>query len=141
MSFFDVANSSVKDIYSFTLGEWIAPQGDSLLLAILNHSLTPVPEGSRKRIGPPPKEGADTRALWTPPLILHGKKVLSPPCTVLECHLEERRVELFFTKDNFPFPIWTQVTDPSGARLTFRMIDSGHKLLSSKSIPVIRSPS
>ena len=68
---FDVANSSVKDIYSFTLGEWIAPQGDSLLLAILNHSLTPVPEGSR--------EGADTRALWTPPPYFAWEKSFIPP--------------------------------------------------------------
>ena len=142
----DLRQNVLKSAFSFTKGAWLdTSRENSFFLNILDLTLSPVPHEERRRIGPPPTEGSDTRKIWIPPLVVHGKKVSSPKFSVYRCihpkdgsPLSGKRIELFFNQDNesFPFPIWGQVTDSSDAALKFRIIDSGQNLSSPKKYPL-----
>ena len=142
----DLSTNTLKSLFSFTKDAWLEPcTEDSFFLKILTLPLSVIPEEARRRIGPAPLEGMDTRKIWTPPLFFEGKKESSPQFIAYQCAypkdgspLSGKRIELFFTKktDSFPFPHWGQVTDNSDAALKFRVIDSGQNLPSPKKHPL-----
>lgn len=138
--------NTFKRCFSFTKDTWLLTHpDDSFLIKILDMTLNPVPEHERRRIGPPPTEGLDTRKIWNPPLVFQTKKDPTPQFTAYQfvypkdgSPLAGKRIELFFNeaKENFPFPYWGQITDDSGAALKFRVIDSGQNLSSPKKYPL-----
>ncbi len=142
----DLKTNTLQKFFSFTKNSYLAfsPE-DSFLLKILDLPLTPISNEERKKIGPPPKEGFDTRKVWNPPLYFEGKKENAPQFTAYKLIypkdgslLSGKKIELFFNKsnDSFPFPYWGQITDDSEAALKFRVIDSGRNLFSPKKLPL-----
>jgi hypothetical protein len=126
--------------FSLTKQGWVSfsPQ-EEVLARLLSLPLQPLPEAERKRIGPPP-QGADPdrRALWTPPVVVEGKKQPRSPCSVFrgqwpqedkESPLAGCSVDLYFATSlpDFPFPLWVEVHSP---HYTFRAraVDSGSSL-------------
>ncbi len=142
----NLSNAALERCYSFTKSSWLVPSSDeSFLLKILDLPLYPIQEGERRRIGPAPREGVDTRKIWNPPLYLDGKKVSSPQFSPFRLNypkdgslLSGKHIELFFhnSDSNFPFPYWGQITDESEAALKFRVVDSGRNLSSPKKSPL-----
>ncbi len=140
--------SALTSHFSFTKNAWLVPNpDDSFFLKILDMPFSPILESQRRKIGPPPKEGADTRKIWNPSLIFQGKKIQSPEFSAYRIEMPKdgsilsgKRIELFFNKNDetFPFPLWGQITDDSNAALKFRVIDSGKNLSSPKKNPYDR---
>lgn len=142
----DVKTNTLEKFFSFTKNAYLAfSENDSFFLKILHLPLTLIPIEERKKIGPPLKEGLDTRKIWNPPLFFEGKKELSPEFNAYKLiypkdgsPLSGKKIELFFNKSNelFPFPYWGQITDDSEASLKFRVVASGKNLLSPKKQPL-----
>jgi hypothetical protein len=142
----NIKTNSLEKFFSFTKNAYLSfSPDDSFLLKILNLGLTPISDEERKKIGPPPKEGFDTRKIWNPPLFFEGKKEENPQFTAFKLlypkdgsPLSGKKIELFFNKSNnsFPFPYWGQITDDSEAALKFRVIASGRNLFSPKKQPL-----
>jgi hypothetical protein len=138
--------STLTSLFSLTKNAWLVPNADdSFFFKILDIPLSQISESDRRRIGPSPKEGPDTRKIWNPTLIFEGKKIDSPQFAAYRIEMPKdgsilsgKRIELFFNKkdETFPFPLWGQITDDSNAALKFRVIDSGKNLPSPKKPPL-----
>jgi hypothetical protein len=134
--------------FSFSKNGWLhLDDSEQFLPRLLTLSLAPVPLTERKKIGPQPPYGEeDRRALWTPPLVVEGKKIPKPTFDVLKAkwpadgsRLSLCRFELYFSKEQptFPFPYWLEIHSP---HYTFKMraVDSGHHLRSPMHCPISR---
>jgi hypothetical protein len=139
----DLNKGKLLKAYSFNQAAWIESQSESLLAKLLTLPLIPLGEGERKKIGPPPLEETDRRAIWNPPVTYEGKKIAKASCepwkTVFpedESELSGKRIDLYFSKHlaHFPFPIWLQINGELGS-FTIRAIDAGKAISSPKPIP------
>lgn len=142
----DLKESRILECFSFFRNAWLAlSENDSFLLKLLNLDLQPIPNSKRRKIGQAPREGIDTRKLWTPPLVFDGKKVAKPDFEAYEITwpkdespLAAKRLEFYFDKSHpeFPFPYWGRVSNAAEAAYKFRVIDSGKGLASpTKELP------
>ncbi len=142
----DLSTNNLVSCFSYTKNAWLIPnRDDSFLLKILDLPFTPIPDEERRRIGPSPKDGQDTRKIWNPPLFFEGKKEPLSKFSAYRLNypkdgslLSGKFIELFFTDsiEGFPFPHWGQVTDASEAGIKFRVIASGRNLSSPKKPPL-----
>ncbi len=134
----NLTHGTLLECFSFTRNAFLEIQEtDLLFLKILPLSLKSLPPHERKKIGPPPVEGADNRKLWNPELIFDGKKKKGVPCNVFSflypketSPLSEKQFELYYDAENkdFPFPYLIKITDDSSASYNIRVIDSGRGL-------------
>jgi hypothetical protein len=108
----------IVDCYSFSRESYITlSDGQSFFSCLMTLPLTQVPLSERKRIGPRPiNDMQDTRKLWNPPKIYHGKKIKEPHFQMLQAtwpkddsELSGKLVNLYFDQDqpDFVFPYWT----------------------------------
>jgi len=134
----DPSTCHLKECFSFSKHGWLYLDEEYLLAKLLSLSFSLVPESGRKRIGPPPREGNDVRALWSPPIIFNGKKKEKPRVEVWKTlwpkdhsKLSECTIELYFDTEmpDFPFPFWTEIQSPHYA-FKLRVVDAGRGLSS-----------
>lgn len=129
----------VVDCYSFSRQSYIAlSDNQSFLSRLMTLPLTKVSLSERKRIGPQPvNDMPDTRKLWTPPKIYHGKKIKDPHFEMLQAtwpkddsELSGKLINLYFDKDqpDFAFPYWTEIGDGYNS-FQMHAIDSGNCLV------------
>lgn len=141
-------NGKLVECFSYSKNGWLyLDESQQFLTQLLTLPLSLIADKDRKKIGPPPLEGEDRRALWNPPLIIEGEKVAKPLFEVVKAQwpkdstqLSQCFIELYFAKTASPFPYWLEVQSP---HYTFKMraIDSGHGLLSPRIGPIPhRSP-
>lgn len=142
----DLEKNQVLECYSFTKKAWLVlDSNDSLITKIAASPLTPLPKEERRKIGPAPLDGFDTRKVWNPPLVFEGK---TQKKTTFDTYthtfekdgsmLSNKRLEVYFDAKNatFPFPYWARITDDSNASFKMRVINSGKGLISpAKEIP------
>ena len=135
----DRATKEIIECYSCSKSAWIqlSPQ-ESLITTLLSLSLDPVENTDRRKIGPPPQPGEpDLRKIWSPPMVVEGKKKESSNFDVYQTNwpkdgseLSGHRVVLYFDRElQFPFPFWIQV-ETTHAAVSLRAIDSGKNLSS-----------
>lgn len=134
----DFKDNILKESYSYTQNSWLyVDDSDYILAKLLTLSLDPVQPATRRRIGPAPPPGEpDTRAVWTPSLVIGGKKISKPKTEVWHGKwpndgtlLAGCGIELYFDGERplFPFPFWMEVQSPHYA-FKVRTIDSGSGL-------------
>lgn len=150
MTEINLKENTLYDTFSFTKRAFLTfGEEESLLLKLFSTDLKQVAYEKRRKIGPPPLEGVDSRKVWNPPLFYQGKEVPRPKFEVFDTTLPNdasllsgKRLELFYSKEDpsFPFPYWGQITDASEAAFKFRVIDSGRGLPSPKKKMPHRSP-
>jgi hypothetical protein len=133
----DLDSGELLECFSFSRASWIQVSGHNFLSLLLKTSFTSVPPNNRKKIGPPPLDGADLRALWNPPFFWQGKKLPSIEYDVVEVEwprdsseLSQKKMEVYFDKAKLtPFPTWIQI---QGSHMQFfgRAVDAGSHLTS-----------
>lgn len=134
----DLHSNKIKECYSFDRKGWIAiDDRESFITALLSLPLKPMDLSQRKRIGPPPIEGeTDRRALWSPPVVIEGKKMNKPSIEVYsaewpkdETLLSQAKLELYFDaqRSSFLFPCWIEIKTTHYAQ-NCRVLDSGINL-------------
>ena len=131
----DLKEGRVVECFSFYRNAWLVlSEEDSFLLKLLTINLQPLPKERRRKIGPPPREGFDTRRIWNPPLVFNGKTISKPEFDTYEVNwpkdgtpLAAKRLEFYFDHSHpeFPFPYWGKVANAADAAYKFRVIDSG----------------
>ncbi|MBI5274578.1 MAG: hypothetical protein HY860_05950 [Chlamydiales bacterium] len=139
----DLTNKKINDAYSLTQKSKIALSAeDSFILKLFELSFDLIPDKNRRKIGPEPMDGSlDTRKIWTPLLVMEGKKISSPIIEATTAtwpkdnsELSGKKIECYFfqEKDSFPLPFWIQITDDSEARFNIIGIDCGKNLYNNK---------
>lgn len=133
----DRATLEIIECYSFSKAAWIEiGKEESLITTLLDLELERVSPSDQRKIGPPPQAGeADHRKIWTPSLVLDGKKKNEVQFDVYQTiwpkdgsELSGHRVILYFDQDEcIPFPCWIQI-EATHANVAVRMIDSGTHL-------------
>lgn len=133
----DRKNGKLIECFSYSKNGWLyLDESEQFLTRLLTLQLHLVPDHERRKIGPPPTTlEEDRRAIWNPPLVIEGKKIVKPSFDVLKAQwpddasrLSRCWIELYFIKD-FPFPFWFEVQSPHYA-FKIRTVDSGHNLVS-----------
>jgi hypothetical protein len=143
----DQRSGQLVECFSYSKNGWLyLDASEQFLMRLLTLPLHPVPEKERKRIGPPPLNGEeDRRSLWTPTLVVDGKKIAKPAFEVVKTQWPDDSsrlalcaIELYFDK-GFPLPYWLEVHSP---HYTFKLrtIDSGHALVSPMTGPMPHRP-
>lgn len=141
----DLCNNRLLYAFSFSKKGWLRlDETQQFLTRLLSLTLHQLPKEKQRKIGPPPiSSEEDRRAIWTPPLIIHGKKIPSPPFEVWETTwprdktpISECHVEIYFAAKEFAFPLpyWIEIKSPHYAA-KIRTVDSGHGLISPWSTP------
>lgn len=136
----DLHDNQLLYAFSFSKKGWLRlDESQQFLTRLLSLSLSKIPQEKQRKIGPPPpSSGEDRRALWVPPLILHGKKISSPSFEVWgatwprdKTPISECRLEIYFSSGEFvsPFPYWIEIKSPHYAA-KIRTVDSGHNMAS-----------
>jgi hypothetical protein len=133
----DIPTGTIQHTYSFTRNEWISiPQAQNFLSTLLNLKFTPIPPMERKKVGHSPALGQpDTRAYWTPPMVVEGKRMSGVPFTAWRTHwpkdgseMSSRSIEVYIPEesDRYPsyFPYWLQVSGLMG-KAKVHIVDSG----------------
>ena len=134
----NLRKGTLLECFSFTRNAFLElHENDLLLLKILSLPLKPLSPNERKKIGPPPPEGADHRKVWNPELVFDGKKKKGGQCTAFSflypkenSPLSGKQFELYYDAENkdFPFPYLIKITDDSNASYNIRITDSGRGL-------------
>lgn len=143
----DQRSGQLVECFSYSKNGWLyLDASEQFLTRLLTLPLHPVPQQERKKIGPQPLNGeGDHRSLWTPTLVIEGKKVAKPIFEVVKTQWPDDgsrlalcSIELYFDK-GFPLPYWLEVHSP---HYTFkvRTIDSGHTLVSPMTGPMPHRP-
>ncbi len=140
----DLETGKIAGTYSFTQSSWMkaSPQ-DSLLSTLMTLNFREVPEEYRRRVGPPPMAGKDTRPYWQPALIYEGSRRREVAFKAFEgnwpqdrSELDGKRVTIYMPASEaaYPahFPYWVEVS-PLTLANKIRVIDSGKALASPKS--------
>jgi|GEM_PF-975390 len=134
----DLNLCTIVDCYSFSRQSYISLQKEhSFLAQLMTLPLQCISEENRKRIGSKsPSDELDMRKIWSPPKILHGKKIAHPTFQAMRATwpkddslLSGKLIDLYFDQDNpsFPFPYWIEMGDGHNV-LKIRAIDSGYSL-------------
>jgi len=136
----DLQTEELKECYSRspeTLRPIWLPINDPyhFLPRLLSLPLNKTAHENLKRIGPSPSPGElDHRAIWSPSLVVEGKKIDKPSMTAWQTRwphddslLSECAIELYFS--SLPFPVWIEVRSPH-YKVSLRAIDSGHGMVS-----------
>ena len=123
----DLKENKMVECFSPTRDAYL-DTSDSLITELLSLKMTRIADHDRKRVGPPPLDGQDTRSFWTPMITREGvrKKPVSvevwqTKLPIGDTPLSGKIIDLYF-EESLPFPYWIQIHD--GA-LRMRMIDSG----------------
>lgn len=130
------------ECYSMMQRRWISiPQQDQFLPTLLNLQLDPIPDGERRKVGPPPVSGSpDYRPVWQPKMVVDGKTIPGVSFRGWRAHwpqdgtaLSGKMIDLYVPENNqyYPayFPYWLQVRGTAG-QATVHIIDSGKQLRS-----------
>ncbi len=142
----DLKNNQLQECYSYSQGVWL-PTNDSFhfLPKLLSLSLQKTSQDQRKRIGPPPAAGEeDRRSIWTPSVIVEGKKVDKADITAWKTKwpsdgtlISGCEIEVYFSSQ--AFPVWIEVKSPH-YKASLRMVDSGHQMSSPMPLVFQQSP-
>ena len=140
-------NANIQQTFSFTKNTWITiSQSQNFLSTLLNLSLHFIPDGERKKIGPPPSsDSLDRRSIWQPALVVEGKVLSGVSFDAWRTRwpkdsseLSGRIIEVYTPKENgkYPsyFPYWLQISGMIG-KAKVRIVDSGSQLFSSAKLP------
>ena len=130
----DSEKAEILSAYSVSRKCYITHNHESSFLKhLLSLSLKPISKDKRKKIGPKPSYGFDTRPLWNPPLTIDGKVISKPKYTVYTATwpkdtspLSQKELHLYFAKELDTFPYWAEVFDPSGISFRIRGKDAGY---------------
>lgn len=138
----DLSSGTTEEAYSFTRQMWLSLNKEESLLATLSRiELSPVAEGSRRRVGPRPRGGnLDRRPLWNPPIIAEGLKVENAFCEAWKGYwpmdggdLSGKAILVFLARQPGPhlcyFPYWIEIHGGM-KKVKLRLVDSGHGLIS-----------
>lgn len=133
----DLSSQQILECFSVSRGSWVlVGEEENFLKYLLALPLKPLTKEERRKIGPSPNPGeVDRRAVWNPPLIIHGKKQASPSWTVYQTTwpkdnspLSEKEIELYFPENpNFVFPLWIQIKSDLMSPW-IRLVDAGKHL-------------
>ncbi len=137
----DLKSHELLEAYSFSRDSYLHfHEEEHLLSTLLGLSLTTIPDEQRKKIGPEPSSGnADYRKLWTPPMVIEGKKAKGNFSAFYtqwpkdSSPLSNKRLELYF-EENQPLPLWIQVYSSHGSVFS-KIIDTGKGLQTPYSLP------
>jgi len=137
----DLQKNELLESFSHSRNAWLLMNEEEHFLArLLSLKLTPVSYEDRKKIGPPPRDGErDHRSVWSPPLIIEGKRNPKPKALVYSTiwpkdhsPLANKKIDLYFSPDEkYPLPFWIQLS--SGMGSTFAKALNMGKNLSSPS--------
>lgn len=157
MSQVNVQTGRFEETFSFTHKGWVdLSDSNPFLTTLLNLRFQFIPENNRKRIGSSPGHNKpDYRPLWTPLLIVEGKRVPHIPFTAWRARwpsdgseLARKHIEIYIPYDvndasipAYPtyFPYWIEVDGKIGSA-KMRIIDSGTGLHSPKQSLPLRRP-
>ncbi len=137
----DLTQNEIVETFSFTRMAWLeSSKQDNFLVQMLESQLEKTPKDKLKKVGPPPlSDEIDRRAIWIPPMIVHGKKIKSPSYDVFlsiwpndSSELAGKRLQLYFDKEKkFFFPFWIELIGDH-LSISLKVIDAGHNLISPK---------
>lgn len=140
----DLKNSKILKAYSVTKKSFFnSTEQDNFFTKLLTLPLEKLSNDKRKKIGPPPLDNSlDTRAYWTPPMVVDGKKQPNSSFDVYQTlwpkdgtDLSGKVIDIYFDKENFlPFPYWIQVSN-GNIDVMLKIIDSGKNLSCEQKIP------
>lgn len=131
----DMTHGKITDCYSFDQKNYIhLGNQQSFLTTLMFLKLNEISDMDRKKIGPKPQDlSSDTRKVWNPPKIVHGKKIKGIQFDAMRTSwpkdgsdLSLKTIDLYFdpTEKDFPFPYWIEVGDTQNV-FKIRVIDSG----------------
>lgn len=136
----DRKTGALIECFSLSKKGWLyLSRSEQFFAQLLSLPLSEVPREQRKKIGPAPGSfEEDRRALWSPPVVLNGKKIGKPSLEVWKARWPEDKsllslceIELYFFKNSsaLSFPYWVEIKSP---HYTFkiRSLDSGRDLRS-----------
>jgi hypothetical protein len=146
----DLKQGVLLECFSYSKNGWVYLEDQEQFFAkLLALPLFLVPDSEKKRIGPPPQSGeSDHRKIWSPTLVIEGKKIAQPLFDVLRTRWPEDSsplslcpIDLYFdhSHPSFPFPYWIDVKSPHYA-FKVRAVDSGHGLISPMKKEMPRRP-
>ncbi len=131
----DIEKGKIISAYdAITLHHFPTDDLSSFIVDLMRSTLNPTPMIDRKKIGPEPLEGLDTRSLWNPPCYFFGKKVKKPEYDVYSARwknddtpLTGKIVDAYFLHEepSFPFPVWIQIRDSADTRFNIIELDAG----------------
>lgn len=139
----DLRQGAMLEYYSYTKQGWAdVSQNSNFLSSLLNLQLEKIPDGQRKRLGPPPRSGRDTRKLWNPKVVMNGKTIKGVQFDAWQTswpqdgsELAGKVVEVYLPKTEgaYPsyFPYWIQLKD-GALQAKMRIVDSGTGMQSPK---------
>lgn len=141
----DLEKNKLLEIYSHSRSAWLyAEDPNNFLPRLMTLSLEKTPTDKRKRIGPPPNDDEDHRALWLPSVTFEGKKMEKPPITAWTTKwpsdnsiIAGCEIELYFS--GFAFPYWIEIKSPH-YKAAIRTIDTGRAMRSPKAVVFQQSP-
>ncbi|HEY2811240.1 MAG TPA: hypothetical protein VGJ00_07640 [Rhabdochlamydiaceae bacterium] len=147
---FDLDQGRLIECFSYSKKGWIyLEQQEQFFAKLFSLPFENVSEADQKKIGPPPSAGeSDFRKLWTPPLILGGKKIPHPTFEVFNTRWPEDHsplshcfVEVYFDAEHkgFPFPYWIEIKSPHYA-FKVRTVESGQGMVSHLAASVPHRP-
>jgi hypothetical protein len=135
-------SGEMRQFFSFTKNGWCdIADADNFLGTLLNLRLLKMDAGSRRRVGPMPRDGfKDQRPFWNPRVVVEGKTIADVPFNAWktrwpkdESELSGKTIEVYLPKDGdkYPsyFPYWLQIGGIIG-KAKVRIIDSGFDLQS-----------
>jgi hypothetical protein len=141
----DLEKNKLLESYSHSRSAWLyAEDPNNFLSRLMTLSLEKTPADKRKRIGPPPNDDEDHRALWLPSVIFEGKKMEKTSITSWTTKwpsdnsiIAGCEIELYFS--GFAFPYWIEIKSPH-YKAAIRSIDSGREMQSPKAVVFQQSP-
>jgi hypothetical protein len=146
----DLKRGQLFECFSYSKNGWIfLDEQEQFFAKLLTLPFSPLPDSEKKKIGPPPApDERDYRKLWSPPLIIEGKKMPRPAFEVMHTRWPEDtsqlslcHIDLYFdaVRPSFPFPYWIEVKSPHYA-FKVQTIESGHDLVSPMTREMPRRP-
>lgn len=134
----DINTGEVKSAYSYTRGTYFqVSEAENFLGTLLGLRLAPIPDRSRKLVGPPPTGGPDSRRIWNPKLIVDGQQIPNVKFSAWSTfwpndgsELSGKSIVVYLPDDaRYPayFPHWLEIAGFVG-KARVRIIDSGEYL-------------
>ena len=134
----EISSGRLLSAYSFTKGSYFQiPATENFLGTLMTLKLTPIPQSSRKKVGPEPMGGPDFRRIWQPKMVFEGKEVPKQPFSAWKTRwpkdgseLSDRAIVIYLPEsERYPcyFPYWLEISGFIG-KAKVRIIDSGENL-------------
>lgn len=134
----DLTTGEMLSAYSYTRKCYFKmAEAENFLGTLLSLDLKPIPNSSRKLVGPLPTGGPDFRKVWQPKLIIDGAQVPGVNFTAWKTRwpkdgseLSDRVIEIYLPEnERYPsyFPHWLEISGFIG-KAKVRIIDSGENL-------------